>query len=716
MAKYWYQKNLRFLQTVLRETDIIDYDPADVVQYMKDTNSNVLVVNSGGVIDFFKHDLDMANLNRFYQHEILPSLCDEIHKAGMKVITRVDFRGVEPRRYNLHPDWFSVDQNGKPMLGHGGTNKGQTIFRPCYNSPYIKVHAPRFIDFLLDKYDLDGIWQNALGFDYGPCYCKNCRELYLKDTGKEIPPLPNGPYDYAALGTPQFAEYNAWKVAQADKHIEMMRAGVKKHGAEKAYCAEIFDIYSQGFTVTTGISQTNAKKSFDFIISAVFLGKHYLWDNRLWDTINNSATTIRFARALEPKKQPVICTGGNGTTWRYVKDPLVDNRQWMWEIAGVGGGIWNCYFNGRHPGRTSDRRAAYSEKDVYTYLADNSDIISDTVPYAEIGVYYSNASRDHLLNGDESKDQYGVCFRGIERALLENHIQYQFIPDTEISSERLKLYKTVLLPNTAYLSDKEIAFFKEYVKNGGSIIASFKTSLFDEKGNARNDFGMADLFGLHYTGLCVDTSVDTYQLIRKKDHPLMKDIGDTDVIINGGQSLIVTKENKDYDTVATYIPTIHNQPPEYAWIPDMKTDYPTIIAGKYGAGKVVYFANPIEALIHTNGHDDYRDVYKNALDYASGGNYLVKTGAPGSVHINVIQDQNDPNHLILSMVNATGTYQRPWKKLVSVPVELTLAVDGKSLRFSKALWGDGIKAESKKDAAFISIPLLYEFASIELRF
>ena len=35
MAKYWYEENLRFLQTVLRETDIVDYDAAGVVNYMR---------------------------------------------------------------------------------------------------------------------------------------------------------------------------------------------------------------------------------------------------------------------------------------------------------------------------------------------------------------------------------------------------------------------------------------------------------------------------------------------------------------------------------------------------------------------------------------------------------------------------------------------------------------------------------------------------------
>ena len=112
MAQQWYQQNLRFLQTVLRECDIIDYDAAKVVSYMKEVHANTIVVNAGGVIDFFDYPFDMRNPNRFLKNDILTPLCDEIHKAGMRIIVRVDFRGVEQRRYNLHPDWFALDQHG----------------------------------------------------------------------------------------------------------------------------------------------------------------------------------------------------------------------------------------------------------------------------------------------------------------------------------------------------------------------------------------------------------------------------------------------------------------------------------------------------------------------------------------------------------------------------------------------------------------------------
>jgi hypothetical protein len=712
METYWYQRNLRFLQTVLREIDIIDYDPGDVVRYMKQVNANVLVVNAGGVIDFFDYPGEMANRNRFYTKEILPGICDEIHKAGMRVITRVDFRGLEPRRHNLRPPWAALDQDGNPRIG---AYRGAKIYRPCYNSPYTGDHAEGFIDYLLSRYDIDGIWENALGFDNAPCYCKNCRDAYRDERGKEIPRLPGGPEDLSALDTPAFAEYRAWKAEHADAHIERMRKAVKKHGDHKAFCAEIFDLYSDQFTRNTGIDHGNAKKSFDFIVSCVFLNKNHASEARTWDIIHNSATTIRFSRALDPKKQPVIVTGGNGTRWRYVKDPVVEHRLWMWQIASVGGGIWNCYFNGQHPGRTHDRRAAYSEQDIYTYLADNSALISDTLPVMDAGIYYSNVTRDHLLKLDEKRDDYGVYIRGIERVLLENHIQYGFIPDSELSPRRLSGIKVLLLPNTAYISDEHLALIRDYVRAGGGLVASRKTALFDEKGNPRRDFGLGDLLGVEYTGIDLDTADDTYQLIRDRESPILKDAGDTDLLINGGTTLLVTRKNKDYRIAATHIPTIPNQPPEYAWIPDMKTDYPTIISGTYGKGRVVYFANPIEALAFLNGHEDYTEIYKNAVDFASGGDYFLRAKAPRSVHINVIADQKDPNHLIAALVNTTGASQRPMKELVPVAAELRIPLRGRTLKEAKVLWGDPVEAGQDGTDARIAVPALNEFVSVELR-
>ena len=107
-----------FLQTVLRATDIVNYDAKGVAEYMKKTNTDVLVVNAGGVMDFFPNPLPMANPNPFMKdgQDYLTDLCNELHAIGKYVTVRVDFRGVEDARYNQHPDWFAKNPDGSPSV------------------------------------------------------------------------------------------------------------------------------------------------------------------------------------------------------------------------------------------------------------------------------------------------------------------------------------------------------------------------------------------------------------------------------------------------------------------------------------------------------------------------------------------------------------------------------------------------------------------------
>lgn len=226
--KYWYQNNLRFLQTVLREPDIINYDPKAVVAYMKEVNANTQVINGGGVIDFFKNPLPMNKMNQFMgDQDILKDICEEIHAVGMRVIVRVDLRGVEQERYEQHPDWFGRRADNLPTKSFV-----KWIIAPCYNSYYANEHGVELVRYLFDHYDFDGMWENAATFGMGPCYCDRCRDRYNKDTGKEF---PVGTYtsdkvipdDYM---DPKFDEYRAWKSKCAYDHIQLLRNTVKSYG------------------------------------------------------------------------------------------------------------------------------------------------------------------------------------------------------------------------------------------------------------------------------------------------------------------------------------------------------------------------------------------------------------------------------------------------------------------------------------------------------
>ena len=107
---YWYQKPLRIMHTVLRESDAKNYDAAVVVDYVKKIGANTLCVNAGGIVDFFQNPLPAANLNQYMgKRDILGEISTACRKEGIRVICRIDFRGVEEHVYKKFPDWFKKD-------------------------------------------------------------------------------------------------------------------------------------------------------------------------------------------------------------------------------------------------------------------------------------------------------------------------------------------------------------------------------------------------------------------------------------------------------------------------------------------------------------------------------------------------------------------------------------------------------------------------------
>jgi hypothetical protein len=72
------------------------------------------------------------------------------------------------------------------------------------------------------------------------------------------------------------------------------------------------------------------------------------------------------------------------------------------------------------------------------------------------------------------------------------------VHDQKLDAASLAALRTLILPNVAALSDAQCAQLAEFVRAGGGLVATSETSLCDEKGVPRDDFGLADLFGASF--------------------------------------------------------------------------------------------------------------------------------------------------------------------------------------------------------------------------
>lgn len=675
----WYQGQLRILQTVLREPDVVGYSATSVVNYMKEIHANCLVINGGGIVDFFRHDLANANPNPFMTNEdILRDLMQECRKAGIRVIVRVDFRGVDKRIYDLNPDWFSQDENGQPIYWANSAESPNPLYTACYLSYYRNGHAFRFSEYLLKTYDVDGIWENS-PFQLGACYCRACQVKYTQDKGK---PIPRGGHFHDS----HYDEYREWKAAQLNQHLHDFRKSVKAFGEDKIYCAEIFGLfYNQYASTSSDLYQV--KDDFDFLVTPLFSGNH--------QPLSAPSTLVKFLHGLEPNKVPIMLFGhlGSNNELRYVSSPAAETRIWMWQAASAGGSMWNCSFNGHHPGATFDRRNALLCQDVYAYMEKHEDKLHRQAPDADVVIYYSRTSNNKFGNGDRNKDAYITHIIGMEQVLLSMNLQYRFLLDTQLSEEELSRVKVLAIPNGACLSDREIDLIKQYVQQGGRVIATKETSLYDETGAQREDFGLAEVFGCTYTGVTKDASHYGYQYIRNHNHPVTSGLEQTELLANWGANILVrAKEGSGVETPITFVPQIFPQSPERAWPKTFETDFITCAVNQYGKGAVVFFPYGIDKQVWSHGHEDFRILLGNAFNYMLDGKKKVTSNAPDGVHITLNRVEGQAGQWLLHLINTVSPPGRPVRQIVPLQeLVVELELEGTKLVQAETLYG--VKAE-----------------------
>lgn len=688
----WHHQPMRILQTVLRQPDAANYNVDSLVSYMKTTHCNTLVVNGGGIVDYFQNTLPMAYINPYIgKRDLLKEIVEGCHKANIKVITRVDFRGVEKLRYDQHPDWFAKDETGKPIL----LNYTQPeLYAPCYNSYYRNEHAVEYINLLFNQYHIDGVWHNSVNFHH-TCYCDRCQAKYNQALGKQVPVKSSPKADWET--------YYEWNAKMAEEQLNRMQSTVKSHGEDKSYAAEVFDLYAVEQQKHTGISLYSAARFFDFLVIVSFIT-----DNKAqveYKDFYYPAAIIKFLKTLEPQKSPVILFGGNGTEHRYIYDSPLETRTWMWEIAAAAGGYWNCYFNGYYPAKAPDPRNAYVTADAYKFILDHQNEIRNQHQVTDIGILYSKPSAEQV--GDA---RFAGSLKGILRLLAENHYQYGFVADRNLDLEHLNKFKVLVLPNVTVLSEGQIKTIQDWVAAGGKLISTYQTSLFDDQGKEMKNFGLKEVFGVDYLNRKINTEVDCYQKIIRRNE-IVKGMELTSMLHNGGQTLI-TQAHTNASIITGYLPKIINQPPENAYPENWESPHPIVVMNRYGKGESVYFANEIDRLNYAPGHPDYDQLLKNSIDYLMRGNTILKSNAPASVHIYLNQDTKELNTYQLSLVNTSGNLQRPLRDLIPVN---DIAIDLPFNAHSVKLMYPEKKVKFKVKGNRIYLERLDEFISLQVK-
>lgn len=194
-----------------------------------------------------------------------------------------------------------------------------------------------------------------------------------------------------------------------------------------------------------------------------------------------------------------------------------------------------------------------------------------------------------------------------EQVLIQCKIPFDIIFDDNLKD--LSKYKALILANQECLGDDHLELIREFVRQGGGLVATENTSLYDDWRRNRQSFGLKDLFGLEKP-----SSVRS----RSQDGGAMESVQEYELRQSGN----TTKTQFGKGKVA-YIPTIE----------------PSIARPPTSSMTNRYWKLPLNYLEMVN-----------AIKWAAGTDLSVDVQAPLTVTIE-LTEQKDKDKMMLHLIN-----------------------------------------------------------------
>jgi len=169
---------------------------------------------------------------------------------------------------------------------------------------------------------------------------------------------------------------------------------------------------------------------------------------------------------------------------------------------------------------------------------------------------------------------------------------------------------------------------RAFVAAGGSLMASFETARYDERGLRRPLPGLAGLFGIESAGEVAGPNGNGVYARIERRHEILAGFEDTDWIPGGAFRLPVKAAG---DLVLSVIPPHTAYPPELSYSPVDRTDEPAVVVRESGRSRLLYFPGDIERAAWRSGHTDLSRLLQNSVAWLARGSSPVAVQGEGLV-------------------------------------------------------------------------------------
>ena len=596
----------------------------------------------------------------FEEFDYLRRYTPSAHKYGIRTIAYLNMHWYSCEFADQHPEWEQIMSNGErygrahPLYGSG------TTF--CVNGAWRNWAFGLMREAM--KTGIDGVFLDGPVIFPDCCYCDACHAVFRAKYNQSIPGD-----DWSNPLWKQFLEFREDSLAM---FLKDAREQVRLVNPEAVIFLNAGSWEPGGWRVARDIQKTGPYQNFIGTEAFFHYGKN--------QNIYASLMTGKYLRAMG---QPaVVFTHYMNGMWHYRNLPPGEVKLALAQTMAAGANPWLALLR---PALDFQPESVLPVAEMFSFMERNKDCFTDVESMAEVGLLFSAVtSRNYLSRFTGFYEKTGAAkeenlivdlekggitdwkarkrqceelltssYRGYFHALTRAHIPFDIVLDQGMTSTNLGKYKTLILPDAACLGKAAVAALKQFVREGGNLLASFEAGFYDDQGNYHED--MFELFGIsRVKGFFPVMMGENYTQIAR-DHAGFK----AGNLIERGAYALKIEPAKGVDRPAFFMEAVDKV---YAPLHGV-SKYPALIIGKYGKGTVAYFP---EALGHFYGETGMISAQTRIAGMTGmlGGTSLLEVSAPQSISVELFRSR-ERNSIMVHVVNNTADY-RPINDFVPV--------------------------------------------------
>jgi hypothetical protein len=586
---------------------------------------------------------------------------DAAHAKHAKVLGEVIRFYMTPWIQAEHPDWQDLSSPGAKPISVEQLKESAVL--GCWNSPYGDWFIKSQVE-LVKRLDWDGYNMDGFGC-WSHCFCPHCRSAYKTDTGKDIPVSSN-------VNDPEFRRYLKWRLDRYTHFVQKWTAALK--AVKPDFVTAPWSTGPGRWWHWMGAPAAEGSDASHRVLDAPFL--ELMWDFPADQGSNLlPAFTCRYYRGLTGDRPawilPYLCEQGQFNMQPPAAECELREMTVLTNGCLVGQGYWqqnaevplshlNKMLQEREPFTTQSKSLKWA-----AMLVGESSRLLYGLPGARtevplgawIGSGVDTPDIGKLAPGERRMPAHMESAVGVFRAMMEDHLPLDILIEPDVENlQTLSQYKVLILPNAACLSPKALKTIRAFVSAGGGLLALHETSICNEFGDHRADFGLADVYGAHFKGT-EDFSA------RWPNYPkwteLYVGIAGADLHPIADDPIVRSNYRRGSDRLQ-YIGWMTNVEPAKDAVKlgrrlSAPKEWPFIVLNQFDRGRSAYFAADIGQAYFIAPYQYQRRLITNAVRWAAASNQSpVRVDAPLCVQA-AFYTQREGRRTIVHLLNEINT-------------------------------------------------------------